>query len=186
MTLKKSFNIFELIWSLIFPSGSLNSGQLTFVALLLLRCLTLFVATLGGAQQRHDYPRLRVYAHSGDQHFGTALHHLGAREQHRPRHTLLYLVRLASHARLVQLQVIGLDDQAVRRHQVTIEDLAHVSDKDLLHGQLLDAAVADRGHLLVGVDARLQAPVLNWRVVKHSRIWRKQCDTVKQKKYNLD
>jgi len=30
------------------------------------------------------------------------------------------------------------------------------------------------------------APLLNYRVIKHSRIWREQRNTVKQKKYNLD
>ena len=115
---------------------------------------------IGGAEQGHDDAGLRADADGGDEHLAAALHDVRAGEEHGPVDVLLDEVRLAGETRLVDLEIVGLEDEAVGGYGVAVEDLANVADEDLLDGQQVDLAVAQHADLLVRVDLGLEAAEL--------------------------
>ena len=74
--------------------------------------------------------------------------------------SLFDLVCLASETGFVDLEIIGLDDEAVGRHNVSIKNLTDVAHENLLHGQLVYLAVSYDANLLIVVDLGLQTAEL--------------------------
>ena len=86
---------------------------------------------------------------------------MGARQEHWVDISpFLDLVRLAGEGRLVDFEIVALDDNAIGRNEVAILDLNDVSDDELADLDLLCGPGADDIEGLLTLDAILEAAEL--------------------------
>ena len=80
-------------------------------------------------EKREDDSGLGVDSDGGDDHLSRAFHYVGAGQQHRTAlfDAFLDVIRFARERRLVDLEIVGLEQNAVGRDRVSVLHLTNVS-----------------------------------------------------------
>ena len=79
---------------------------------------------LDGAQEREDDASLRVDAYRRHHHLAGTLHDVGAGEEHGVHVGALFdLIRLTSEGRLIDFEIVALNDNAICGQKIAIFDL---------------------------------------------------------------
>ena len=121
-----------------------------------------------GLQGMADRAHLRFQARGGDPHHALAAHHQRARIHGNARRVFVHWRRFAGEQRLVNGQLVRLQQRAIGRHAPAFAEQEHVVTHHIVPGQLHRLAAAHGGGLRAGqITQRFQsivgAPLLQHR-----------------------